>query len=568
MPGIKTETAEEVLRRFEDALSRTQLWQGQLEDVFRWAIPDRSDLIDANPNASVQGALYTRGQDRHRTIFDTTAPEAVNEFANNFQLTLMPPFDKWASIETVDDIQQLPQAFIDEFGDVSDKTLNDLKTQLDDNMDILFRYLNDSNFSQATNEALQEYAAGTGAVILNEGDFNNPLDFQSASITSIVIEEGPHGKIQNVWRNLHVKNRNILLKWPDADIPSDMMNQINNSPDEFIDLIESTIYYPQNPKGRQYYYSIILKDKKKFIITEFRDLNPWIVFRFSKTPNETIGRGPVLTALPKIRVLNQLMEFVLASAKFSAYPAYTAPSSNEFNPYMLRIEPGTIIPVGPEFAGTDVIRPIPTNNNQQILQQYITDAKQEIKDILFANPLPSQSQPTETATLTNARLQQWLQKNGGAIARFGVEFTTRVINDVAHILTKKGIIPLLEINEKKFPMTLDSRLLKINLINPLATGRDQKEAAAIQQAVQFAQQTFGGLEGLLTLDIGALPEEYYEKIGIPNRLINGDFKNSPLVQEIQNSIQQQQGQQDQGGPDPGPVGETSPEDAAGLGAPQ
>ncbi|NIT58481.1 MAG: hypothetical protein GWN00_20305, partial [Aliifodinibius sp.] len=65
------------------------------------------------------------------------------------------------------------------------------------------RYLNDSNFSQATNEALQEYAVGTGAVILNENeDFDDPLDFQSASITKIVFDEGPNGTIKNVWRNL------------------------------------------------------------------------------------------------------------------------------------------------------------------------------------------------------------------------------------------------------------------------------------------------------------------------------------------------------------------------------
>ena len=563
------ETPDQILDRYNENLGRAQLWQAKLQDAFRYVIPNRSDIISSNTDSIVAGARFERGEDRFKDIWDTTGPEAVQEFANNFQLTLMPSFEQWATIEIVDDIQELPEAFTQEFGQISDETLDDIKTQLDNNMEILFRYLNNSNFSQATNEALQEYAVGTGAVILNENDdFNNPLDFQSASITQIVFDEGPDGTIKNVWRNLHIRNRNVMLKWPNAVLPSTVQNTINNNPDKYTDFVECSLYYPQNPQGQQYYYTVILKGERKEIFSEWRELNPWIVFRFTKSPNETIGNGPAMTALPKIRVLNQLMEFVVASAKFNAYPAYTAPSSNEFNPYMLRIEPGTIIPIGPEFAGTDVIRPIPQSNSSAVLNEYVMNAKQEIKDILFSNPLPAPNQPSETATLTNARLQQWLQKNGGAIARFGIEFTQNVINSVAHILTKKGIIPLLNINNKRVPMTLNSRLLKLSLENPLAKGKKQEEAMAIQQAVQFAQQSFGGLEGLLTLDIGKFPEEYYESINVPQRLINGDFKNSPLVQQLQNSIQQQPGQGGQpAGPQPGPPGIVSPPGAVAQGVP-
>jgi hypothetical protein len=566
MRNIFRETTDQILDRYDDNVGRTQRWQAKLQDAFRLVIPNRSDIIGANSDSIVGGARFERGEDRFKDIFDTTGPEAVQEFANNFQLTLMPPFERWANIEIVDDIQELPEAFAREFGKISDETLNDIKTQLDNNMEILFRYLNDSNFSQATNEALQEYAVGTGAVILNENeDFNDPLDFQSASITKIVFDEGPNGTIKNVWRNLHVQNRNIMLKWPNAELPDNVRNTINNNPGKFTDFIEASLYYPQNPEGFQYYYSIILKGERKEIFFEWRELNPWIVFRFTKSPDEILGNGPALTALPKIRMLIELMEFVVASAKFTAYPAYTAPSSNEMNPYMLRIEPGTIIPIGPEFAGSDIIRPIPQSNSRAVLNEYVMNAKQEIKDILFSNPLPPANQPSETATLTNARLQQWLQKNGGAISRFGVEFTKNVINSVAHILTKKGIIPLININGKRIPMTLNSRLLKLSLSNPLAKGKKQEEAAAIINAVQFAQQSFGGLEGLLTLDIGRFPEEYFDSINLPQRLINGDFKNSPLVQQIQNSIQQQPGQQQP--QQAGPPGLVSPPAAVAQGIP-
>ncbi|NIT58480.1 MAG: hypothetical protein GWN00_20300, partial [Aliifodinibius sp.] len=87
-------------------------------------IPNRSDIIGANSDSIVGGARFERGEDRFKDIFDTTGPEAVQEFANNFQLTLMPPFERWASIEIVDDIQELPEAFTHEFGKISDETLN------------------------------------------------------------------------------------------------------------------------------------------------------------------------------------------------------------------------------------------------------------------------------------------------------------------------------------------------------------------------------------------------------------------------------------------------------------
>lgn len=568
MPEPFKETSAQILERYNDNAGRFQLWQSKLQDAFRLVLPNRNNILDAGSDPATSGASFQRGEDRFADVFDTTGAEAVQEFANNFQLTLMPPFERWASIDVIDDIKQLPDAFIEEFGDISDETLNDLKEQLDNNMDILFRYINNSNFSQATNEALQEYSAGTGAIIINENDdFSNPIDIQSASITQIIFDEGPSGTIENVWRNLHIRNRDIKSKWKEAEIPSRINKTIESDPNGFTDIVESSIFYPNNEKGQQYYYSVILKEAETEIFNEWREINPWVVFRFSKSPNEIVGNGPVMTALPKIRTLVQLMEYVLASAKFNAYPAYTAPSSNEMNPYMLRIEPGTIIPVGPEFVGTDAIRPVPQNNSTQILDGYVEKSRQEIKDILFANPLPSQGHPNETATLTNARLQQWSQMNGGAMSRFGVEFTKRVINAFSHFLTKKGIIPLLKINNKQIPMTLDSRLLKLSLSNPLAKGQKQEEAMAIQQAVQFAQQSFGGLEGLLTLNIGEFPEEYYESINLPQRLINPDFKNSPLVSQLKNSIQQQPQQSAAGGPQPGPIGGISPPQAVQAGIP-
>ena len=115
MAEIFVETPDELVSRYDENLSRAQLWQYQLQDVFRWAIPNRGDIINANTDSIVSGARFERGEDRFRNVFDTTAPESVLEFANNFQLTLMPPFERWAKVETVDDIQELPEAFSRDF---------------------------------------------------------------------------------------------------------------------------------------------------------------------------------------------------------------------------------------------------------------------------------------------------------------------------------------------------------------------------------------------------------------------------------------------------------------------
>ena len=327
--------------------------------------------------------------------------------------------------------------------------------------------------------------------------------------------------------------------------------------------------------GRQFYYSVLIDDEKHEIITEWNDFSKFIVFRFNVAPGEVYGRGPVITALPTIRQLNKLHELILRSAQLQAYPIFMTLSSSGVNPYTTRILPGAMLAFGREdFLTGDPVRPLSTGNGVQIGQEFLQFLQQTIKDIMFANPLPAQSAPNQTATEITIRQQQWIQKNAGAFGRISVELMPQIIDKSLVILTKRGIIQPLKINNVTIPISGRSRLLKFVFESPLANIQNQNEVQTIEQAVQFALQTFGGVSpvaGLTTFNIGELPEEVYRKMNLPEKLINEGFKDSPVVNAVMQAVNtgQTPGQQGQQGQVPEeatqPAGDTSGQDESQIG---
>lgn len=566
MAEVIVESPEVRRKRFETAKSNRQNWDSLYEQAYHFSAPHREILFNPGVETSSTRSIIP-GQDRMKDIFDMTAIKSVEAFASNYMSSIMPPFQRWASLEPAEDLKTLPQPFIDVFGSFSDQSIDDLKEQLEKITETLFKFFERSNLYQATFQALQDFAVGTGALLINQGDFEDPLIFKAVNGAALVIEHDSKERPSNVWRSFSMMGRNIKLLWPNAQLNGQLATRINSNPDERINLIESTLFYENNPRDKQWYYSVMVEDSNTEIVSEFRDMSPWIVFRFDVSPQEVYGRGPVITALPTIRELNKIHEFVLRGAQLQAFPVFMGISSASINPYNIKIVPGAVLAFDRnDFLQGDPIRPLSTGNGVQIGQQFIQFLQEIVKDILFANPLPPQSAPSQTATEITFRQQEWIQRNAGAFNRTAVELQPKIIMKSLKILTDLGLIPKLNINGKLFSVFEASRLLKFTFESPLIQIQKSNDLQAIQQGVTWALQTFGGLEGLTTFNIGNLPEEVYELLGIPQSLINKGFKDSPLIQQILQAVNQgPQGAQPGVAPNlaasqisPSPIGTTPP----------
>lgn len=531
-------SAKKIRDRYTKALGDRQLWSDEIDQAYRWMMPNRLPLANTTAAQFVTSSAQTRGEQRTNHIFDPTGMESILAFANNVQTSMMPPYTQWAQIQVSDLMEKAPQSFIDRFGPITPSTIDDIKKQLENVNNILFEEMRKSQLETVINESFQDLGILMGVLLLRPGNLTDPITYTAVPANQVVVEEGPNGLVENVYVPHTIKARLLLEKWPDAEanLTGELRQQINDAPDSQINLIEGVINFPHEPEGRRHYYFLLTLDGNHELITQFVKINPFIVFRGSKSPGEVYGRGPALIALPYVRSLNKTTEYMLRGLQMMAYPVFVMSGDTDINPYTLSIEPGSVLFSAPGQLPQNAISSV-TGASPQVPFEWVQQTQMQVKEIMFANPLNMNSAGDKTATEANIINNQWIQKNAGFFSRLSYELLPPLIDKTILMLVEKGIIPKVEVNGIFTTPVSTNPIFKLDFNSPLAQLHDQQQVQAIVQGSQFALQTFGGIQGLLSMNIGELPEEVFERLGIPPELINYDFKKSPLIQKIQQSIQ-------------------------------
>ena len=223
------------------------------------------------------------------------------------------------------------------------------------------------------------------------------------------------------------------------------------------------------------------------LFCEFLESNPGIVWRFQKTNNEILGRGPIVDALPSIIVLQEMARVELASANLNTFRPYMGFSDSVFNPHTFKLEPFTIIPIAPIGSGGQFpLQPLPESANPQFAQLTINDLRYQIKQFLFTDQLQNadncKSKQPQTAMRLKIIQQQLAQRIGPLFSRLQQEFLWPLIKRVSYILDKMGLLPMPKI---------DGKLVQFKYKSPLALAKGQQEIARFTNWVQLMQGMFG-----------------------------------------------------------------------------
>ena len=59
-------------------------------------------------------------------------------------------------------------------------------------------------------------ALGTAVLCVMEGDAVNPIRFQSIPLPHVVLDTGPDGKVDHVYRERSIKNADLMVAYPNA----------------------------------------------------------------------------------------------------------------------------------------------------------------------------------------------------------------------------------------------------------------------------------------------------------------------------------------------------------------
>ena len=498
-------TPEQILKRQATAQAKKDEFQQLYQDAYEFALPQRQ-LYGVWEGGAV-------GSKKMQRVFDSTAINSTQRFANRLQSVVFPPQRKWAKLEAGSDIppeqKQQAQAILEVY------------------QDKMFTMLNQSNFDIAMGEFLLDLAVGTACMMVQPGDDVQPLNFIPVPLFLVSYEEGANGQVDNVYRRMRMKGESIQRQWPDAEISDDLKRRIENKPTDDVELLEATIY---DYKRGDYCYHVIDKVSKTEIVYRRRKMSPWVISRYMKVAGEIYGRGPLMTALPDIKTLNKVKELLLKNASLAVAGVYTAADDGVLNPNTVKITPGAIIPVARNGGSQGpALLALPRSGDFNVSQLVINDMTQSIKRILLDESLPPDNMSARSATEIVERMKELAQNLGSAFGRLINETMIPVTAKILEVMDERGLIDM--------PLRVNVLEVKVTPVAPLAMAQNMEEVNSIMQYMQISQSL--GTDGQLAIKTDVLVDYLADKLGVPAAVRNTAAERAVLMEEMKNQQQQQ-----------------------------
>jgi len=501
---------KDLQRREARAFSEMAQWADTLEDAYDYFLPQRS-LFGSK----------VKGQKKMDKIFDSTSLEAIQIGASKLQESIAPIWSRWATFEPANQVVQLLES-----EDVG-VSLEDVRDNLQKQAEIVFDYINRSNFATQFYEASLDLLIGTATMKIDESDDpENPISFHAIPQKGIAFEEGVNGTVETHWRRFELKARDLERTWVGFKPSEEVRNKISKSPDMMVEVSEGVVYLP---KKDTYYGCVWVKGEDRISWKEdFGSSSPFVTGRYTKCAGETRGRGVALQCLPDVRSLNKVKEFVLQKAAIDLAGMYTATDDGVTNPYNIVISPGVVIPVGSNNSSNPSIQRLDTGTNLQLAQFEILELQKAIKTAFF-NDLRDPAAPVRSATEVAIESRELAKRIGSAFGRLQTEILIPILKRVVHILTRRGLIQSLE---------LGGREVDIKFLSPLAKAQDGEDILSVQQAVQFVLQNAGPDQAKIGFRLEDFGTWVAEKTGMPAELVRSDAEKQQVVQAGAQMVQQ------------------------------
>lgn len=528
---MTTDLSNEIFKRFQQAVNRKVNWKETYQEGQEYGDPWRENFDEREEG--------TRRDNADR-VFDSTAQVAGEKFVSNLQSSLVPPMKKWINLA--------PGMLIPE--DQRDEKAQ----QLGKIREILFNVIHNSNFDIQVAESFHNLKLGTGAMLVQKGTKDRPVNHISVPLDQLYLEGGPNGRVETVFRKHNVAARHIKSTWEDAKLDVDLEQAIKDSPEKPLPFIEATIpaKVKRNVVNKKtnrreaitvdgFKYIVMAEKTKNIIVERDQESSPWIIFRWSVRSGEPYGIGPVLFALADIKTVNKTKELILKNASLAVAGAWTVVDDGVISLQNIEIAPGAKIPVtnNPGSIAGPTISPLQSGADFNVAQLILKDLQQNINNTLFADPLGPIDLPVKTATEIAVRQQELSKRIGSAFGRLQFEFIAPYIDRVLFLLEEQGLIDL-------SGFRVDGKFIAIEHISPLAMAQDQEELTSIIRYAETLAGIFGPQAVLMLLKPDEFARKTSELLNVPKDLVPSKLEFEKLKEQIQQFAAQQQAAVQQG----------------------
>lgn len=476
-----------IAKAFKMAKQERSKHEQEISDAFKYTKPNRDIYRDQNTQT-----------DRTR-IYDSTAPDGVQNLVSTILNLLIPQNQQWATISVREDIKE--------------RVASDVKRRLDIANRTVFKTIKDSNFYVAASEALTDsIISGCGCLGMYEDD---KISFSAIPSYQLYFLDNHRNEIDTVFRQHELPGGYIIETYGNM-IDEDMRSRCAEEPYKTQPVLESCFRLPNE---REYTYVIQIGKEMNVVEQKKMPVPMFTVFRFSKTVGDTWGESPVRMALPHIRVLNEAQMLFMQAASYLALGSWQVNSDTAINFSNLRLRPGDVITVD------QPLQPVPFPGQLNVTENTINDHRRMIRGMLFNDViLPPEQSPTMTATEVQLRQSEFYRRLGPYGLRLEQEFLKPVVNNLIVRLQMRGEVEQVILEDQSFELVVNSAVKK-----GIALAEISRDLQILQTVAQL------GPEATQNVNIQALARKILRDGDMSPEAIRSETQ----VQEIQAQAQQQ-----------------------------
>ena len=534
----KTDLSKSLLARFDKLQGQRENWETHWQEVADFMQPRKADVTKQR----------ARGDKRMERIFDSSPIQAVELLSASLHGMLTNPSTPWFTLRFKDnDIENEDEA----------------KLWLESATDAMYTAFNRSNFQQEIFELYHDLITfGTAAMFIEEDD-DDLVKFSTRHINEVFIAENDKGRVDTIYRRFKISARSALQKFGDK-VSADVQTKAKKDPYEEIELLHAV--YPRNDfnpkkkdKANMPFESVYMEYRSgnELSVSGFKEF-PFVVPRYLKASNEIYGRSPAMTALPDVKMLNEMAKTTIKAAQKQVDPPLLVPDDG----FLL---PVRTVPGGLNFyrSGTrDRIEPLNIGANNPLGLNMEEQRRNSIRNAFYVNQLMMQQGPQMTATEVIQRNEEKMRLLGPVLGRLQSELLKPLIDRVFAILLRNNMLP-------QAPEFLSGRDVEIEYVSPLAKAQKSSELQSIMRAIEILGSLANVAPVFDYVNFDNLVKHLADIVGVPQKILKSQNQVNAERQQAQAQAQEQQAMQQmqqvaQAGGDIAPLAKALPEEAKAL----
>uniref|UniRef100_A0A6H1ZDP3 Putative head tail connector protein n=1 Tax=viral metagenome TaxID=1070528 RepID=A0A6H1ZDP3_9ZZZZ len=400
-------------------------------------------------------------------VYNSTQTIANERLAGNMHGLLTNPDGQWFEIITADESTSRAWA---------------AGVWLEVVMELIRRNIRDSNFDSQMHETyLDEGAIGSSLLLQVPGEGPGPygsgLRFQSLTVAECVLAENAAGIIDTLFRQVPMSVRQAAMKFGENRLSRDHQRLLETQPDAQVKFLHCV--YPREDvipgaydRFNKPWASIYIDPESEMSMRESGyDEWPLGVSRWTKLSGEIYGRGPGLTALPDILMLQRKERTQIRAEEKATDPPLLLPDDGVLRP--VKLGAGTLNYYDATRQDVRTIMGQLPVGNPGIGADSIMRLEAKIMSIFLADLFDLKESPQMTATEAALRDERQRRALSPVAGRHKAENLRPTIVRAFGILWRQGQIP-------PPPPELVNQQLMINYTTPIARSTRMAEAEGLQ----------------------------------------------------------------------------------------